>query len=143
MSEFAVATGAYGAIDLKKNYKKHLRLALILAVLLHFIGILYGHTERYRRIRFDDVPFHSPLAYYPYSLMTYSYGKILLTPGQRLGYIAMPPTLSGFAPGRSIPKAWAMRARMKRIAAPQSHRLPPVASSRKPSRTRKIGIFSA
>lgn len=39
MSEFAVATGAYGAIDLKKNYKKHLRLALILAVLLHFIGI--------------------------------------------------------------------------------------------------------
>jgi aspartate aminotransferase len=25
--------------------------------------------------------------------MTYSYGKILLTPGQRLGYLAMPPTL--------------------------------------------------
>lgn len=49
--------------------------------------------EPYRRIRFDNAPFHSPLAFYPYSLMTYSYGKILLTPGQRLGYIAMPPTL--------------------------------------------------
>jgi aspartate aminotransferase len=49
--------------------------------------------EPYRRIRFDDAPFHSPLAFYPFSLMTYSYGKILLTPGQRLGYIALPATL--------------------------------------------------
>jgi len=49
--------------------------------------------EPYRRIRFDGVPFASPLAVYPHSLMSYSYGKILLTPGQRLGYLAMPPTL--------------------------------------------------
>ncbi len=49
--------------------------------------------EPYRRIRFDDVPFTSPLAYYPQSMMTYSYGKILLTPGQRVGYLALPPTL--------------------------------------------------
>jgi aspartate aminotransferase len=51
--------------------------------------------EPYRRIRFDGAPFHSPLAYYPYALMCYSYGKILLTPGQRLGYLALPPTLPG------------------------------------------------
>jgi aspartate aminotransferase len=25
--------------------------------------------------------------------MTYSYGKVLLTPGQRIGYIALPPTM--------------------------------------------------
>jgi aspartate aminotransferase len=49
--------------------------------------------EPYRRIRFDGAPFQSPLAVYPHSLMTYSYGKILLTPGQRLGYLALPPTL--------------------------------------------------
>ncbi len=49
--------------------------------------------EPYRRIRFDGAPFHSPLAYYPYALMTYSYGKVLLSPGQRLGYLALPPEL--------------------------------------------------
>lgn len=71
------------------------RLAAILteASARHGRPIWLISDEPYRRIRFDDVPFHSPLAYYPYSLMTYSYGKILLTPGQRLGYIALPPTL--------------------------------------------------
>jgi aspartate aminotransferase len=49
--------------------------------------------EPYRRIRFDGAPFTSPLAYYPQSMMAYSYGKILLTPGQRIGYLALPPTL--------------------------------------------------
>lgn len=49
--------------------------------------------EPYRRIRFDDAPFHSPLAYYTHAMMTYSYGKVLLTPGQRLGYLALPPNL--------------------------------------------------
>jgi aspartate aminotransferase len=49
--------------------------------------------EPYRRIRFDGAPFHSPLAFYPFSLMTYSYGKILLAPGQRIGYLALPPTM--------------------------------------------------
>lgn len=49
--------------------------------------------EPYRRVRFDGASFHSPLAFYPYAIMTYSYGKVLLTPGQRLGYLALPPTL--------------------------------------------------
>src|SRR5690606_16138810 len=49
--------------------------------------------EPYRRIRYDGAPFTSPLACYPFSMMSYSYGKILLTPGQRLGYLALPPTM--------------------------------------------------
>jgi aspartate aminotransferase len=48
--------------------------------------------EAYNRILFDDRTFHSPVAYYPRSFLIYSYGKILLAPGERIGYIAMPPT---------------------------------------------------
>ena len=49
--------------------------------------------EAYNRIVFDGIRFHSPLEYYPYSFLAYSYGKTLLMPGQRLGYLAVPPTM--------------------------------------------------
>ena len=47
--------------------------------------------ESYNRIVFDRRQFHSPTAYYPYSFLIYSYAKALLTPGQRLGYVALAP----------------------------------------------------
>ncbi|MPV88907.1 aminotransferase class I/II-fold pyridoxal phosphate-dependent enzyme, partial [Georgenia ruanii] len=49
--------------------------------------------EPYRRIRFDGVGFVSPAACYPWTLVDYSYGKVLLAPGQRLGYLALSPLL--------------------------------------------------
>jgi aspartate aminotransferase len=49
--------------------------------------------EPYRRIRFDGVPFVSPAAHYPWTLVDYSYGKVLLAPGQRLGYLALSPAI--------------------------------------------------
>lgn len=49
--------------------------------------------EAYNRIVFDGRDFHSPTNFYPYSLLLYTYGKTLLTPGQRIGYIALPPTM--------------------------------------------------
>ncbi len=49
--------------------------------------------EPYRRIRFDGVPFTSPAAVYPWTLIDYSYGKVLLAPGQRLGYLALAPAM--------------------------------------------------
>lgn len=49
--------------------------------------------ESYSRIIFDDRDYPSPTAYYPNSLLIYTYGKTLLAPGQRLGYIALPPTM--------------------------------------------------
>jgi aspartate aminotransferase len=49
--------------------------------------------EAYSRILFDGRDFPSPTEYYPYSLLIYTYGKTLLTPGQRIGYVALPPTL--------------------------------------------------
>lgn len=49
--------------------------------------------EPYRRIRFDDTPFVSPAAVYPWTLIDYSYGKVLLAPGQRIGYLALSPLM--------------------------------------------------
>jgi len=49
--------------------------------------------EPYRRIRFDGVPFVSPAAVYPWTLIDYSYGKVLLAPGQRIGYLALSPLM--------------------------------------------------
>lgn len=49
--------------------------------------------EAYNRIVFDGVRFHSPVEFYPYTLLAYSYGKTHLSPGQRVGYLALPPTM--------------------------------------------------
>jgi aspartate aminotransferase len=49
--------------------------------------------EAYSRILFDGSAFHTPLQHYARSFLLYTYGKTLLTPGQRMGYIAMPPTM--------------------------------------------------
>jgi aspartate aminotransferase len=49
--------------------------------------------EAYNRIVFDGREFVTPLAHYRRSFLLYTYAKTLLTPGSRLGYIAMPPTM--------------------------------------------------
>jgi len=49
--------------------------------------------EPYRRLRFDGRGFISPAALYPWTLISYSYGKVLLAPGQRLGYLAISPLM--------------------------------------------------
>jgi aspartate aminotransferase len=49
--------------------------------------------EAYSRILFDGAEFHTPLKYYDRSILLYTYGKTLLSPGQRLGYLALPPTM--------------------------------------------------
>lgn len=49
--------------------------------------------EPYRRIRFDGIGFASPAGSYPWTVVDYSYGKVLLAPGQRLGYLAISPLL--------------------------------------------------
>jgi aspartate aminotransferase len=51
--------------------------------------------EAYSRIVFDGREYPSPTAFYPNSFLLYTYGKTLLTPGQRIGYIALPPTMTG------------------------------------------------
>jgi aspartate aminotransferase len=51
--------------------------------------------EPYNRILFDGRVFHSPAEVYPDTLITYSYGKTLLAPGMRIGYLTVPPTMTG------------------------------------------------
>jgi aspartate aminotransferase len=50
--------------------------------------------EAYSRIIFDERDYPSPTSYYSESFLLYTYGKTLLTPGQRLGYIALSPQMS-------------------------------------------------
>ncbi len=70
-----------------------------LAALLERASQRFGHRifllsdEPYRRLRFDGRSFTSPAACYPWTLISYSYGKVLLTPGQRLGYLALSPLM--------------------------------------------------
>jgi aspartate aminotransferase len=49
--------------------------------------------EPYNRIIFDGRDFHSPAEVYPHTVVTYSYGKQLLAPGMRIGYLTVPPTM--------------------------------------------------
>ncbi len=49
--------------------------------------------EPYRRLRFDGRGFDSPASVYPWTFISYSYGKVLLAPGQRLGYLAISPLM--------------------------------------------------
>jgi aspartate aminotransferase len=70
-----------------------------LAELLDRASARIGHRifllsdEPYRRLRFDGRDFVSPAAVYPWTLISYSYGKVLLAPGQRLGYLAISPLM--------------------------------------------------
>lgn len=70
-----------------------------LAHLLERASTKIGHRifllsdEPYRRLRFDGRDFTSPAALYPWTLISYSYGKVLLAPGQRLGYLAISPLM--------------------------------------------------
>ncbi len=49
--------------------------------------------EPYNRIVFDGLTYVSPSQHYAHTIITYSYGKTLLAPGQRIGYLTVPPTL--------------------------------------------------
>ena len=49
--------------------------------------------ESYSRIVFNGHRYPSPTEYYPYSFLIYTYGKTLLAPGQRVGYIGLPPEM--------------------------------------------------
>jgi aspartate aminotransferase len=78
----------YGADDLH-------RLADVLADASGRIGhpIWIISDEPYNRIVFDGREYTSPSQRYPHTIITYSYGKTLLAPGQRIGYLTVPPTL--------------------------------------------------
>ncbi|MDX1436845.1 MAG: aminotransferase class I/II-fold pyridoxal phosphate-dependent enzyme [Anaerolineales bacterium] len=57
--------------------------------------------EAYRQIVFDGRDCPSATAYYPFTILVYTFGKILLAPGQRLGFVALPPTMPDREPLQS------------------------------------------
>jgi aspartate aminotransferase len=58
--------------------------------------------EAYRAIVYDGARYHSPTKFYQNSIMIYTYGKTLLTPGQRIGYIALSPRMDDLEELRTI-----------------------------------------
>jgi aspartate aminotransferase len=72
-----------------------------LATILDEASARSGHRiyllsdEAYNRIVFTPHTFSTPVAYYPHSFLLYTYAKTLLSPGSRLGYIAVGPDIEG------------------------------------------------
>ena len=74
--------------------------------------------EAYSRIVFDNRPYPSPTAFYPNSFLVFTYSKVLLTPGERIGYIALPPEMPNREEMRGIIFAFQM---LKGWAFPNAH----------------------
>jgi aspartate aminotransferase len=85
--------------------------------------------EVYRAIVFDRAAFNSPTRFYTNSIMIYSYGKTLLTPGQRVGYLALAPRMDELEGLRTIMHStqilsgWAMASALMQHSLPQIERL--------------------
>jgi aspartate aminotransferase len=94
-----------------------------LAAALTDAGERTGHPiwilsdEPYNPIVFDGKAASSPSEVYPHTVVTYSYGKQLLAPGERIGFLTVPPTcperaelreeilIAQFATGYAFPNA--------------------------------------
>ncbi len=72
-----------------------------LATILDEASARSGHRiyllsdEAYNRIVFEPHTYTTPVAYYPHSFLLYTYAKTLLSPGSRLGYLAVAPEIEG------------------------------------------------
>ena len=81
--------------------------------------------EPYNRIVFSGQTFHTPAEFYAHTLIAYSYGKTLLSPGQRIGYLALPPAmpdreaLRNAVLGLQIAAGWAFPNAVMQYALPQ------------------------
>lgn len=85
--------------------------------------------EVYRAIVYDGTKFHSPTTFYKNSIMIYSYGKTLLTPGQRIGYVALSPQMDDLEKLRTILyssqilSGWAMASALMQHSLPELEKL--------------------
>lgn len=85
--------------------------------------------EPYSRLVFSGNEFVSPAVYYPYTLISYSYGKVLLTPGQRIGWLALAPEMPDREQMRSdvfmaqVAGGWQFPSAVMQYSLPELHRL--------------------
>lgn len=71
------------------------RLAAILTEASNHYGnpIYIISDETFSRVVFDNQVCPSATQFYPFSFLVYGYSKVLMAPGQRIGYIALPSTM--------------------------------------------------
>ncbi len=87
--------------------------------------------EAYNRILLDGQAFPTPTAFYPHSFLLYTYAKTLLSPGSRLGYVALPPTMPERGELRTalllgqIATGWAFPVAPLQYAVPELERMDP------------------
>lgn len=81
----------YSPCDLK-------RLAEVLRHQSEFVGhpIFLISDEPYRELVYDDIEIAWVPSLYDYTLVCYSWSKSLSLPGERIGYILVPPTFDGW-----------------------------------------------
>jgi aspartate aminotransferase len=85
--------------------------------------------EAYNRILFDGREFPTPTTRYPHAFLLYTYAKTLLSPGSRLGYIAMPAAMPEREEMRSalelaqIVTGWAFASSLLQHAVPALERI--------------------
>ncbi len=85
--------------------------------------------EPYSRLVFSGNEFVSPAVYYSYTLISYSYGKVLLTPGQRIGWLALAPNMPDREQMRSdvfmaqVAGGWQFPSAVMQYSLPELHRL--------------------
>ena len=59
----------------------------------HAREIYLVSDEAYSRVLFSGTPFTSPGRFYPRTFLLHTYSKTTLAPGQRIGFLAMPPRM--------------------------------------------------
>ena len=107
------------------------RLGRILEAASERVGrpIYLVSDEAYRAIVYDGARFHSPAEFYKNTIMIYTYGKTLLTPGQRVGYIALSPGMDNLEELRTILlssqilSGWAMTSALMQHSLPDLEKL--------------------
>ena len=85
--------------------------------------------EPYSRLVFSGNVFTSPAEHYPHTLISYSYAKILLTPGQRIGWLALSPDMPDREELRAdifmaqVAGGWQFPSAVMQHSLPELHRL--------------------
>jgi aspartate aminotransferase len=105
--------------------------------------------EAYHRIVFDGRDCPTPLAHYAHSFMLYTYAKTLLSPGSRLGFITMPPSMPDREELRTalalsqIATGWAFPSSVLQHAVPTLETLDPGVATLQGRRDRLCGALRA
>ncbi|MCK1813209.1 aminotransferase class I/II-fold pyridoxal phosphate-dependent enzyme [Streptomyces sp. XM4011] len=87
--------------------------------------------ESYRKIVFERARCPSMAEHYPYTLLVHTYTKTLMLPGERVGYVALPPTMPDREPLRraldvaQLMTGWAYPNNSLLYALPDLERLAP------------------